>query len=120
MFIYQVLDHLQYEIDGYYQTRLRYYHDRKTNHDTTELMSYCCPELIHIYLDSPDPGVTKSVFKNHAGKLKNFKVSRVNCQVHTYLSMVYFQHDLPLLQYLKSEVFDDTIVLKNLLNYDKL
>jgi len=79
-FMGQVLDHLQYEIDGYYQTRLRYYHDRKTNHDTTELMSYCCPELIHIYLDSPDPGVTKSVFKNHAGKLRNFKVSRVNCQ----------------------------------------
>ena len=69
MLIFQVLDHLQYEIDGYYQTRLRYYHDRKTNHDTTELMSYCCPELIHIYLDSPDPGVTKSVFKNH-GNLK--------------------------------------------------
>ena len=88
MFIYQVLDHLQYEIDGYYQTRLRYYHDRKTNHDTTELMSYCCPELIHIYLDSPDPGVTKSAFKNHAGKLRNFKVSRVNCQVN-YICTIY-------------------------------
>ena len=75
----QVLDHLQYEIDGYYQTKLRYFHDRKTNKDTADLLSYCCPDLMHLFMDTPDPGVTPAVMKNHQQKLKKLKVSKVSC-----------------------------------------
>ena len=74
----QVLDHLQYEIDGYHQTKLKYLHDRKTNSDTVEIMSYCCPELVHVFLDTPDKFVVTDLLKK-CPNVRKLKVSKVLC-----------------------------------------
>jgi len=86
-FMGQVLDHLQYEIDGYYQTKLKYFHDRNTSSDTLDLMAYCCPDLIHVFLDTPQREVVKGLFGGGGSKagtpatpdLRKLKLSKVNC-----------------------------------------
>lgn len=76
-FLTKVLDWLQYEIDGYYQTKLRYVHDRDTA-GVDELLYYC-PDLVHVYLDGPKPGVVTALLRGNPG-LKHLKVSKVNCR----------------------------------------
>jgi len=75
----KVLDHLQYEIDGYYQTKLRYFHDRETVAESLELVEYCCPDLVHVFLDTPARGVTTDLLKR-ADKLRKLKVSKLDCE----------------------------------------
>ena len=35
---------------------------------------------MHLFMDTPDPGVTPAVMKNHEQKLKKLKVSKVSCR----------------------------------------
>ena len=77
-FMGQVLDYLQYEIDGYYETRLKYVHDRGTSLDDMELFTYCCPLLQHAYFDSPNKGVMSGLVVG-IPNLKKLKVSKVRC-----------------------------------------
>ena len=74
----QVLDYLQYEIDGYYETKLKYIHDRNTTLETVELVTYCCPQLEHAYLDTPEKGVVPALLDS-LSSLKKLKVSKPNC-----------------------------------------
>ena len=74
----QVLDYLQYEIDGWYETRLKYIHDRNTSLEVLELITYCCPQLQHAYLDTPEKLVVPALLEN-IPNLKKLKVSKVHC-----------------------------------------
>ena len=74
----QVLDYLQYEIDGWYETRLKYIHDRNTSLEVLELITYCCPQLQHAYLDTPEKLVVPALLGN-IPNLKKLKVSKIHC-----------------------------------------
>ena len=75
----QVFDDLQYEIDGWYQTKLKYLHDRNTSIDGMEIGIYCCPNLQHVYLDTPENKVV-SMLLSEVPNLKKLKVSKINCR----------------------------------------
>jgi hypothetical protein len=77
-FIGQVLDFLQYEIDGYYETKLKYIHDRNTSLEVVEMIAYCCPELQHAYIDTPENGVVTTILES-IPKLKKIKISKPKC-----------------------------------------
>ena len=77
-FIGQVLDFLQYDIDGYYETKLKYIHDRNTSLEVVEMITYCCPQLQHAYLDTPDKRVV-TILLESIPKLKKIKISKPKC-----------------------------------------
>ena len=74
----EVLEHLQYDLDGYHQTKLKYIHDRTSSLDRIEIFAYCCPSLQHIYFDTPESGTVKEALVNFTN-LKKLKVSKLNC-----------------------------------------
>ena len=77
-FIGEVLDFLQYEIDGYYETKLKYIHDRNTSLEVVEMITYCCPQLQHAYIDTPKKSVIATLLTS-IPKLKKIKISKPNC-----------------------------------------
>ena len=77
-FMGQVLDYLQYEIDGWYETKLKYIHDRNTTLDVVEMVTYCCPQLQHAYIDTPDRSVVTALLEN-IQNLRKLKISKVHC-----------------------------------------
>ena len=95
-FMGHVLDYLQYEIDGWYETKLKYVHDRNTTLDVLEMITYCCPQLQHAYLDTPEKLVVSTLLDN-IPNLKKLKVSKVFCnEINDVMEKHSTRHNLKL------------------------
>jgi hypothetical protein len=70
---------LQYVLDKInpqFKSKLQYLHDTDTKTSTLEAVARTCPNLEHIYLDSPAPG---SLHHMKTMKLKRLKICKFSC-----------------------------------------